>query len=101
MLGTNSLSIMVSLYDNQLVRQLSAQVECDEDLQINCDGEPLNDKKYRFEVQKHRLRLMVPPTASDLFEDNKDLEAVTRQKEAELERQAPAKALEALEYMGF
>lgn len=74
---------------------------CDEDLQINCDGEPLNDRKYKFEIQKHRLHLMVPPTASDLFEDSADMEQLTKQKEKKAELEAPAKAMHDLEYMGF
>ena len=44
---------------------------------------------------------MVPPTASDLFEDSKDMEELTRKKEREAEKEAPAKAMESLEYMGF
>ena len=76
-------------------------MECDEDLQINCDGEPLNDRKYKFEIQKHRLHLMVPPTASDLFQDSADMEKVTKQKIKEAEKEAPAKAVEGLEYLGF
>lgn len=74
---------------------------CDEDLQINCDGEPLNDRKYRFGIQKHRLHLMVPPAASDLFEDSKDMELLTKKKEREAELEAPARAMHDLEYMGF
>ena len=77
------------------------QVECSEKLSINCDGEPLTEQKYRFEIQKHRLRLMVPPTAHDLFEDSKDLEEKTCQKEKEVDAQAPAKAVEMLETMGL
>lgn len=76
-------------------------MECLERLSINCDGEPLNDQKYRFEIQKHRIRLMVPPTAHELFQDSKDLEDTTRQKEKEVEAQAPAKAVEMLESMGM
>ncbi|DBA99344.1 hypothetical protein WJX82_009085 [Trebouxia sp. C0006] len=77
------------------------EVECSDDLSINCDGEPLNDKKYKFEIQKHRIRLMVPPTAKDLFQDSKDLEDKQRQKEKELEAQAPAKAVEMLENLAM
>lgn len=80
---------------------LSPQVECSEDLSINCDGEPLNVKKYKFEIQKHRIHLMVPPTAKDLFQDSKDLEEKQRQKEKEIEAQAPAKAVEMLENLGM
>ncbi|KAL3140306.1 hypothetical protein ABBQ38_004571 [Trebouxia sp. C0009 RCD-2024] len=77
------------------------EVECSEKLSINCDGEPLNDQKYRFEIQKHRIRLMVPPTAHELFEDSKDLEDKMRQKEQEVDAQAPAKAVEMLENLGM
>lgn len=77
------------------------QVECSEKLSINCDGEPLNDQKYRFEIQKHRIHLMVPPTAHELFQDSADLEAKAREKEKEVEAQAPAKAVEMLENLGM
>ena len=77
------------------------QVECSEKLSINCDGEPLNDQKYKFGIQKHRICLMVPPTAYELFEDSTDLEEKTRQKEKEVEAQAPAKAVEMLENLGM
>lgn len=77
------------------------QVECSEKLSINCDGEPLNDQKYKFEIQKHRIRLMVPPTAYELFQDSTDLEQKTRQKEKEVDAQAPAKATEMLENLGM
>ena len=77
------------------------QVQCSENLSINCDGEPLDDKKYKFEIQKHRIRLMVPPTAHELFQDSKDLEQKARQKAKEVEAEAPAKAIEMLEYLGM
>lgn len=77
------------------------EVECSEDLSINCDGEPLNDKKYKFEIQKHRIRLMVPPSAHELFQDSTDLKEIAQQKEREIEAQAPAKAVEMLEHLGM
>lgn len=77
------------------------QVECSEKLSINCDGEPLNAQKYKFEIQKHRIRLMVPPTAYELFQDSTDLEQKTRQKEKEVDAQGPAKAVEMLENLGM
>ena len=76
-------------------------MECSEDLSINCDGEPLNDKKYKFEIQKHRIRLMVPPSAHELFQDSADLKEIAQQKEREIEAQAPAKAVEMLEHLGM
>ena len=76
-------------------------MECDEDLTINCDGEPLNEKAYKFEIQKHRIQLMVPPTAHELFQDSKDLEAKKKQKEAEGEKESCAKAIDMLEHLGM
>ena len=76
-------------------------MECTEDLSINCDGEPLNDNKYKFQIQKHRIHLMVPPTAKDLFQDSKDLEERLHQKEREIEERAPPKAVVMLENLGM
>ena len=44
---------------------------------------------------------MVPPTAHELFQDSADLEAKARQKEKQVEAQAPARAIEMLEYLGM
>lgn len=37
------------------------EVEAEEPLQINLDGEPLTNTRFRFEVLPRRLRMMLPP----------------------------------------
>ena len=43
------------------------QVSSKEDLQVNRDGEPMNEEHYKFEIEKHRLHIMVPDEAKHLF----------------------------------
>lgn len=43
------------------------QVSSKEDLQVNRDGEPMNEDHYKFEIEKHRLHIMVPDEARHLF----------------------------------
>ena len=37
------------------------QIDADEPIQINLDGEPISDKNFRFEVVTGRLRMKLPP----------------------------------------
>jgi len=37
------------------------EVAAEEPLQINLDGEPLADARFRFEVLPRRLRMKLPP----------------------------------------
>ena len=39
------------------------EIEADEPLHINLDGEPMNQKQYRFEIDAGSLRLHLPPDA--------------------------------------
>ena len=37
------------------------QIETDESLQINLDGEPIAGTRFRFELLPRRLRMKLPP----------------------------------------
>ena len=36
------------------------EIEADEPLQINLDGEPISDRRFRFELEPRRLRVKLP-----------------------------------------
>ncbi|KAK9807361.1 hypothetical protein WJX73_006241 [Symbiochloris irregularis] len=42
------------------LRVPSLEVQCKDGLQVNVDGEPMHDTRFKFEIEKGRLKLHVP-----------------------------------------